>query len=101
MALFVARHQHPAERCPAQDPAMGRMLLDHLGAPNAARHGVTIRGEAVLDGQHTFYLIAEADDQARLEEYLEPFAQAGSVEVWPASSCVAVVERGGCGQTGL
>lgn len=52
MTLFVARHQHTAETCPAKDPAMGKMLLDHLGAGNAQQHGVTIHGEAVVDGQH-------------------------------------------------
>lgn len=75
---------------------MGQMLLDHLGAESAQKHGVTIHGEAVLDGQHTLYLIAEADDRTRVEEFLAPFAMAGSVEVWPASPCAAIVERGGC-----
>ncbi|MGH2613835.1 MAG: DUF3303 domain-containing protein [Thermomicrobiales bacterium] len=75
---------------------MGKMLLDHLGMESARKHGVTIYGEAVIDGQHTLYLIAEADDRARLEEFLQPFAMAGSVEVWPASHCAAIVERGGC-----
>jgi hypothetical protein len=96
VALFVARHQHPADRCPAKDPAMGQMLLSHLGAANAREQGVTIHGEAVLDGQHTLYLIAEAEDRGRLEQFLAPFAMAGSVEVWPASHCAAIVERGGC-----
>jgi hypothetical protein len=75
---------------------MGQMLLDHLGAASAQKYGVTIHGEAVLDGQHTLYLIAEADDQTHLEQFLQPFAIAGSVEVWPASHCEAMVERGGC-----
>jgi hypothetical protein len=94
--LYVARHQHPADRCPAKDPAAGKMLLDHLGPASAQQHAVTIHGEAVLDGQHTLYLIAEADDQARLEAFLQPFAMAGTVEIWPASHCAAIVERGGC-----
>jgi hypothetical protein len=96
VSLFVARHQHAAETCPAKDPRLGQMLLAHLGAENAQQHGVTIHGEAVLDGQHTLYLIAEADSPSRLEAFLAPFAMAGSVEVWPASHCAAIVERGGC-----
>ena len=96
MPLFVAHHQHTAETCPAKDPALGAMLLAHLGAANAEQHGVVIHGEAVLDGQHTLYLIAEADDRANLETFLQPFAMAGSVEIWPASHCAAIVERGGC-----
>jgi hypothetical protein len=30
MALFVVRHQYAPERCAAQDPDMGCMLLNHL-----------------------------------------------------------------------
>ena len=96
MTLFVARHQHPAESCPAKDPAMGQMLLGHLAADNAKQAGITVHGEAVLDGQHTLYLILEAEDQSRVAEYLTPFSMAGSVEIWPASHCAAIVERGGC-----
>ena len=47
MALFVVRHQHAAERCPAEDPQMGAMLLNHLSRPNVRQHGVEIQGEAV------------------------------------------------------
>ncbi len=96
MALFVVQHQHAAERCPARDPQMGSMLLQHLAPENAARHGITIEGEAVINNAHTFYMILEADDQARVEEFMAPFAQAGSVEVLPASRCEAVVGRLGC-----
>jgi hypothetical protein len=96
MALFVARHEHPADRCPAADPRMGAMLLTHLSADNAAANGVSIQAEAVVDGAHTLYLIVEADGKERVERFLAPFAQAGSVEVLPASPCEAVVARGGC-----
>ena len=96
MALFVVRHQHPAERCPARDPQMGQMLLAHLAESNARQYGINIHGEAVIEGQHTLYLIAEAEDQSKLESFLQPFAQAGTVEVWPAVECAAVVARGGC-----
>jgi hypothetical protein len=97
MALFVARHQHPADRCPAADPAMGQMLLAHLAPENAARYGISIHGDAVIDDAHTLYLIVDAPDRERVATFLAPFAQAGSVEVLGASSCEAVVSRGGCG----
>ncbi len=96
MALFVVRHQHAAERCPARDPQMGQMLLAHLSQDNAQRYGIRIHGEAVIEGQHTLYLIAEADDKAKLEAFLQPFTQAGSVEILPAVECSVVVGRGGC-----
>ena len=86
MALFVARHQHQADQCPAADPQMGPMLLQHLSPENASGQGVTIQAEAIV----------EADSRDQVEGFMAPFAQAGSVEVLPASSCEAVIGRGGC-----
>jgi hypothetical protein len=96
MTLFVAVHQHAPERCPAGDPAVGAMLLNHLSAANAAQYGVSIRAEAVADNKHTLYLIAEAGDEEQMNRFLAPFAQAGTVELLPASPCEAVIDRGGC-----
>jgi hypothetical protein len=96
MSLFVTRHQHAAERCPATDPQMGSMLLQHLSPDNAATYGITIQGEAVINNAHTFYMIVEAPNREQVEQFMTPFAQAGSVEVLPASTCEAVVGRGGC-----
>jgi DMSO/TMAO reductase YedYZ molybdopterin-dependent catalytic subunit len=97
MPLFVVRHSHAGERCPARDPYMGAMLLNHLSRPNVRRHGVEILGEAVVQGEHTMFLIAEATDEARLREFLQPFQMAGSLDVYPASTCARVVASGGCG----
>ena len=97
MPLFVVRHNHAGERCPAQDPYMGAMLLNHLSRPNVRRHGVEILGEAVVQGEHTMFLIAEAADEARLREFLQPFQMAGSLDIYPASTCARVVASGGCG----
>jgi hypothetical protein len=96
MSLFVVQHTHAAATCPARDPKMGAMLLQHLSSGNATTFGVTIRGEAVVEGAHTLYLIAEATDRGVLDRYMQPFAQAGSVQIWPATTCEAVVERGSC-----
>jgi len=98
MPLFVAIHRHAPERCPAGDPSMGPALLNHLSPANAAQYGVTLQAEAVANDKHTLYLIAEASDDEQLNQYLAPFAQAGSVEVLPASPCEAVIYRGGCAQ---
>jgi DMSO/TMAO reductase YedYZ molybdopterin-dependent catalytic subunit len=97
MPLFVVRHSHQGEHCPAQDPYMGAMLLNHLSRPNVRRHGVEILGEAVVQGEHTMFLIAEASDESHLREFLQPFQMAGSVDVFPASTCARVVASGGCG----
>jgi uncharacterized protein with GYD domain len=63
---------------------------------NARKFGVDLIGDAVLDAQHTFVLILEAEDKAYIEQFMQPFAMAGSVEIVPASSCETVVERQGC-----
>jgi ribosomal protein L7Ae-like RNA K-turn-binding protein len=96
MSLYFVRHQHSPDTCPAKDPAMGQMLLQHLTAQNARKFGVDLVGDAVLDGQHTLVLIAEAEDPEYIDNFMQPFAMAGSVEVFPASTCEAVVERQGC-----
>jgi uncharacterized protein with GYD domain len=96
MSLYVVRHQHSPETCPARDPQMGQMLVQHVDKQNALKFGVDILSDAVIDGQHTFVLIVESDDRHNIENFMQPFAQAGSVEILPASTCEAVVERQGC-----
>jgi len=96
MSLYFVRHQHSPETCPAKDPAAGNMLLDHIRPMNARKFGVKVNSDAVLDGHHTFVLILEAQDKAQIENFMQPFSQAGSVEIWPASQCETVVERAGC-----
>lgn len=96
MSLYFVRHQHDAETCPAKDPKMGGMLVEHVNKANARKFGVELLGDAVLDGQHTFVLILEARDQASIEKFMQPFAMAGTVEISPASTCETVVDRQGC-----
>jgi len=96
MALFVVHHEHTGETCPAQDPKMGQMLLQHLSPANAASFGVTIKGDAVVDGGHALFAIVEAPAQEKVDQFFAPFAMAGAVKVMPASSCEVVVERQGC-----
>lgn len=96
MALFVVRHQHEPDRCPALDPEAGAGLLNYLSRPNVKQHGITIKGEAVVQGEHTFFLIAEASDEAQLRRFMQPFSQAGSLDIYPASTCAMVVASGGC-----
>lgn len=96
MALFVVRHAHDAERCPAHDPYMGAMLLNHLSRPTTRQHGVEIKGEAVVQGEHTMYVIVEARDEACIREFMQPFQMAGTLDIYPASTCARVVASGGC-----
>jgi DMSO/TMAO reductase YedYZ molybdopterin-dependent catalytic subunit len=55
-----------------------------------------IKGEAVLRGEHTVYFIVEAGDEDRLREFMQPLAMAGSLDLYPASTCARVIASGGC-----
>jgi len=96
MSLFFVRHQHNAETCPAKDPVMGSMLLSHISPMNARTFGVKVRVVSLVDGHHTFVLILEADYRQQIDNFMQPFQMAGSVDVYPASECETVVERAGC-----
>jgi hypothetical protein len=96
MSLFVVEHQHSAETCPAGDPLMGPMLAQYVSPPSAESFGLTIHGEAVLDGAHTLVLIVDAPEAATVERYMTPFSQVGSVDIKPANRCETVVARAFC-----
>lgn len=96
MSLYFVRHQHDPETCPAKDPEMGQMLVQHVSKSNARKFGVDLISDAVLDGQHTFVLILEAEDREYIENFMQPFTMAGSVEINAASTCETVIERQGC-----
>jgi hypothetical protein len=96
MSLYFVRHQHSDETCPAKDPQMGQMLVSHLSPANASKFGVSIHGDAVLDNLHTLVMVLEAGNQNQVDNFMQPFKMAGTVEIWPASACEVVVERGGC-----
>ena len=96
MSLFVVKHEHDPETCPAMDPQMAPMLLSELSEDNASKYGIKIHGEAVVNGEHTFYLIVDAPDEKSVNNFMSLFAQAGSVDIYPSSSCELVVDRGFC-----
>src|SRR5437870_12449872 len=93
MSLFLVKHQHPAEACPAGHPQMGPKLLVHLSQPSAESFGVQTHAEAVVDGEHTFYLMLSADQAAQGERSLAPCAPPGRAEVTPASLGARVAAR--------
>jgi len=96
MPLFIVRHQHDPNHCPAADPYNGANLLNYLSRPNFRKHGLTVHGEAVARGEHTLYMIVEAAHETLVRNYMAPFAMAGSLDVYLASTCAGVVSRGGC-----
>ncbi|HTD46386.1 MAG TPA: DUF3303 family protein [bacterium] len=100
MSLFVVQHRHEANRCPAGDPKMAQMLLKHLSPQSTKSYGLTIRADAVVNNAHTFVMIVEGPDRESVNRFMQPFAQAGTVDILPASTCEAVVTRGGCAAGG-
>lgn len=96
MSLYFVRHQHDGETCPAKEPEMGQMLVQHVSKAHARKFGVDLLSDTVLDGQHTFVMILEAAQEADIEKFMRPFVMAGSVEIVPASTCETVVDRQGC-----
>ena len=95
MSLFIATHQHSAETCPAAPPA-GDDLLSHVSSAVAARYGVSIQAEAVVDGEHCLILVLQATHRDQVEAFMAFFARFGSVVVCPASTSEAAVARAGC-----
>ena len=100
MSLFVVQHRHEADRCPARDPRMAPALLNHLSPQNTKSYGITIHGEAVVDNAHTLVMIVDGPNRESVGRFMQPFAQAGTVEILPASHCAAVVGRGDCAAAG-
>ena len=96
MPLYVVEHRHPADRCPAGHPPMAPFLLKILSEESARQAGLHLVGDAVARGQHHLYVIIEGPNEGAVRQYLGPFAQAGSLDVIPASSCEDVVNRGAC-----
>ena len=95
MPLFLALHSHAPERCPAAEPAAAEQLLAHISAATAARYGVAIQAEAVLE-EHAIYLVLQAASQEQVERYMAYFAPLGAVWVRPAVSGEVAVTRQGC-----
>lgn len=72
-------------------------MLAQVSTANAARHGVTIAAEALIDGEHRMVLIVAACDGTAVERFLGFLRQCGDLHVMAASTAEAAVERGGCG----
>ncbi len=91
MPLFVAQHRHSPENCSA---FLSRSaLLSRVSAGAAARHGVAIEAEALVDTEHRLLLVVHAADQRTVEEYLGFLRESGELEVLPASTVEGAVER--------
>ncbi len=96
MPLFIVIAKHGPESCPAGNPEMGKMLLSHLHGDNASKFGINIQASVGAESQHTLHLIMDAADSQKVDEFMAPFTQMGSVEITPGITCEAIVARGRC-----
>ena len=96
IALFVAQHRHPADQCPAS-AGSGSLLLSRVSAAAAARFGVTIEAEALIDGEHLLLLVVQAASQEAVQRFLAFLPGPGCLQILPACSAEEAVQRGGCG----
>jgi hypothetical protein len=76
------------------------MLLLHLSTQNSESFDLTIRAEAVVNNAHTLFMIVDGPDRESVHRFMQPFAQAGTVEILSASPCEVVISRGGCDAAG-
>jgi hypothetical protein len=97
LALFVVRHKHEADPCPANGPYKGAMPLKHLSRSSARQHGVETQSEAIVEPEHTTYIVVPSDTKDCVVAFVNAHAMIGSVAGEPASPCVRVVASGGCG----
>ena len=61
-----------------------------------AKESVNVTLDSSVLGFASGFLSGDKADEAKVKEYMTPFGQVGSVEVWPASTCEQVVERAQC-----
>lgn len=94
MPFFIVQHKHASNNCPARNPELGQMLLKHLSS--ARDYKVEIKSEGVIDGSHRLFLFVESESRENVENFMFPFKQFGDVEIFQASLCESVVNRGGC-----
>lgn len=96
MSLFVVQHRHPPERCLAST-GNSSLLLSHVSAATAARYGVSIEAEAVIEGEHCLMLVVEAASQQSVERFLAFMPHQDDLQVLRAATAEEAVERGSCG----
>jgi hypothetical protein len=68
-----------------------------VSAAAAARYGVTIEAEALLDGEHLLVLLVQAANPQAVQRFLAFLPAPDGLQVLPACTAEDAVERGGCG----
>ncbi len=93
MGLYLVEHHHSAESCPAQNVEMATALAGHVTPDNAAKFGLSVVSDCVVEGEHTLFLLVDSDSQDKVEAFAAPFKQAGPTTIKPAITCDIVAGR--------
>ena len=73
---------------------MGKTLFSRSHEDKANKFGVNVHASAGAESQHTLHIILDSGDSQKVDEFLAPFAQMGSVEITPDITCEAIVGVG-------
>jgi len=93
MPMYLVDHTHTAETCPTQNPDMVRQLAAHVTDEGAAKFGVKLLGDFVREQEHHVVLILEADSQDKVENFAQPFKNAGPVTIQSGGTCQDVARE--------
>lgn len=96
MPLYFVEHAHSAETCPTKDRDTMLMLGQHVTQQNADTFGVTIKSDIVHPGEHRMMMVLEADSREAVDNFVQPFSMAGSVDVKEVTTCEEVVRTATC-----
>jgi hypothetical protein len=96
MPLFIVWYRHRPGDCPAAS-GRGALLLSRVSAAAAARYGVSIQAEALLDGEHLLLLVVQAPSAQAVRRFLAFLPGPDGLQVEPACTAEQAVGRGGCG----
>ncbi|MCX6020669.1 MAG: sulfite oxidase [Chloroflexi bacterium] len=93
MSRFLVEHRHRNETCPSGNAEMVQQLAGHLHPENAARFGVQVLSDCVIEGEHTLIMVLEAESPDKITTFVTPFLMVGSVNIRPVITCDIVAAR--------
>jgi len=80
--LFHVTHVHTHETCPSDDPERIKATFGQMFV-NAKDVGVTLHSVHSNSVNHTFYMVAETDDMAKLSTIFAPILKLGTADIVP------------------
>jgi hypothetical protein len=90
--LFHVTHVHTAETCPADSPDRIKATFGQM-FKNAADEGVTLHSVYSNTVNHTFYMVAETDDMAKISAVFAPTLKLGTASIVPIQDAKEVMAQ--------